>query len=114
MRYGISKPTSKTEKRMRLICSISRYLAKCTDPRKRDRLQARLKSLVPKERVNHGRPRRKDKKNKKLYWPSEYPHKCEYCDKLLDSPGAVGGHMKKKHPDKCHGLKVKIDSRKGT
>ena len=32
MRYGISKPTSKLEKRINLICYIDKLLAKCTDP----------------------------------------------------------------------------------
>ena len=100
---------SKLEKRINLVCYIDKLLAKCTDPRKRDRLQSRLKSLVPKEKVNRGRPSKRANKTKKIYWPAEYPRKCEYCDKLLYSPGAVGGHMKKKHPDKCHGLKGEME-----
>ena len=32
---------------------------------------------------------------------SKYPHKCEFCDEQLRTPNAVGGHMKKNHPDKC-------------
>lgn len=32
---------------------------------------------------------------------SKYPRKCDYCDELLASSNAVGGHMKKHHPDMC-------------
>jgi hypothetical protein len=30
-----------------------------------------------------------------------YPKKCDHCNALLNSPNAVGGHMKKYHPEKC-------------
>jgi len=30
-----------------------------------------------------------------------YPRKCDYCDAQIASPNAVGGHMKKRHPELC-------------
>jgi hypothetical protein len=32
---------------------------------------------------------------------SNYPRKCAHCKEMLHSPNAVGGHMKKNHPEKC-------------
>ncbi len=30
-----------------------------------------------------------------------YPRKCDHCEMEIVSPNAVGGHMKKHHPDLC-------------
>jgi hypothetical protein len=30
-----------------------------------------------------------------------YPRKCEHCDAQVQSPNAVGAHMKKHHPELC-------------
>lgn len=32
---------------------------------------------------------------------SKWPQRCKHCDEMLAAPNAVGGHMKKHHPDKC-------------
>lgn len=32
---------------------------------------------------------------------AQYPRKCEHCDEQIGSPQAVGGHMKKHHPELC-------------
>lgn len=34
---------------------------------------------------------------------SQYPRKCAHCPEMLYSPNAVGGHMKKNHPQMCKG-----------
>jgi len=33
--------------------------------------------------------------------PTNWPKKCEHCDEVLKAPQAVGGHMKKHHPELC-------------
>jgi len=33
----------------------------------------------------------------------KYPRKCAHCAEMLHSPNAVGGHMKKNHPQMCKG-----------
>ena len=30
-----------------------------------------------------------------------YPRKCEHCTEMIRTPNAVGGHMKKHHPELC-------------
>lgn len=32
---------------------------------------------------------------------SKYPRKCDYCNEQINSSNAVGGHMKKHHPELC-------------
>ena len=108
MRYGIKRLPSKLEKRINLVCYIDKLIAKCTDPCKRDRLQARLKSLVPKEKVNHGRPGKKAKP-KVAHSLVKYPRRCEYCDVIMQNPHNIIGHMRHRHPDKCHGLKGEME-----
>jgi hypothetical protein len=32
---------------------------------------------------------------------AKYPRKCDYCDEVFQKSNAVGGHMKKHHPELC-------------
>jgi len=88
------------EKRIDLIDHINKYLAKCTDANRRQRLESRLKSLIPKEKINRGRVR-KDSTIKVVPLPKVYPCKCEYCDEMMKKPHHISGHMRHKHPEKC-------------
>ena len=39
-----------------------------------------------------------------------YPSKCEHCDAQIQSPNAVGAHMKKHHPELCKPSKSLADA----
>ena len=54
--YG--KATDGINKRITQIVRISKHLSTCTDSRKREKLQAKLKAMIPKEKKGRGRPRK--------------------------------------------------------
>lgn len=67
------------------------------------------RSLIPMPQKSSGAQRtvrRSAKKSEEVQAKSsallsKYPRTCEYCDEQLKSPQAVGGHMKKHHPEHC-------------
>ena len=58
------------------------------------------KSLVA-ETASHTPRKKREVQTQVQESPKKYERKCKYCDEVLSSPQAVGGHMKKHHPEKC-------------
>ena len=59
------------------------------------------KSLVPQEARTPAKSARTLAKSARS--APKYPRKCAHCAEMLYSPNAVGGHMKKNHPQLCKG-----------
>jgi MFS family permease len=59
------------------------------------------KSLLPQEARTPAKSARTPTKSVRS--AAKYPRKCAHCAEMLSSPNAVGGHMKKNHPQMCKG-----------
>lgn len=69
--------------------------------REQERDELRRIAKKSKRTPNEGTKKSVETPKKVQESPLQYERKCDYCDAILYSPQAIGGHMKKHHPEMC-------------